>query len=76
MKKITILALCLTISYAPLASAKNKCGKKYEIFCKEVKGAKKDSFCWRSKLTDKKRIEKICKTSKKRAAKKRTKKRS
>lgn len=65
MKKITVVALCFLISSISFAGTKTNCKKKYrEVSCSEVESAKRESFCWKGKLPEAKKV-KIC-TSEKR----------
>lgn len=77
MKKITVLAACLLLSTASFAGSKSKCKKKYtEVSCSKIEDAKREHFCWKGKLSEKKKT-KICTTEKKkRKHKKMVKKRS
>lgn len=64
MSKATLLTFCLLMSSLAFAGPKGNCSKKQtEVSCNGVKGAKRDSFCWKGKVADAKKI-KICKTKK------------
>jgi hypothetical protein len=65
MNKILLLAISLLLSTASFSAEKEyKCRKKYsKISCSEIKDAKRESFCWKGKITDKKK-DKICKKAK------------
>ena len=75
MIKTLFLALALLISSISFAGPKlNGKKKATKVSCSEVKGAKKDHFLWRGKISEKKK-NKICKSAKKkRKNKKNTKK--
>ena len=67
MKAIAIVVMCLMLSVSVMAEAKKmKCDKKgyASVSCDGIAEAKRSEFCWKGKISDKKK-EKICKTEKK-----------
>ncbi len=64
MNKLIIASVLFSgLTFA--AHAKNECGKKHtSISCEGIEGAKRESFCWKGKLSDKRKV-KICSKAKK-----------
>lgn len=71
MNKVIILLVCLGISTSVWSDGKTKCKKNYqEVSCSEVEGAKREYFCAKGSVKEKKII-KACKAqSRKKKAKK------
>jgi hypothetical protein len=65
MKKVVVLVACFLLSVASYAGTSSKCKKNYvKVSCSGIEKAKVNSFCWKGKLTEKKKI-KICSAKKK-----------
>ena len=72
MKKLIVMTLVFSIFSNIHASEKQNCRSGYtEVSCKNVKEAKRDYFCTKKEVSEKRKL-KLCSKAKKRKARKRS----